>query len=332
MAEPAMEELAAVRRLRTDAPVPDHARLTPARQRLLDEIARPRRRYGGWQLRALGAVAAVVAAALLSTLTLRGEHTAPVEPAAPIGPHQWVYVKYQYTECKSDVIGPGCSEVAELYMDPGGDPCTTNPARSHNGEEWNRYDGRWQAFARSNGAAVDVRDRPTGVLLSPKADDALVADLPDDPDAALRLILKQSPLDRAVYKKRQTQAQRDFDHVVDVLCGATTVPADKARTIHRVLTGLAGATEPVSTTDGAGRKVLAFGVDGNFRDYAWERNSRQVLLDPETFAFRGVRWVAGLDYYAGSKAAGVPFVPKGAVVGMATRLRTVVVDKAGERG
>ncbi|MFE2579460.1 hypothetical protein [Streptomyces sp. NPDC059378] len=334
MAEPAMEEMAAVRRLRTDAPVPDHAQLTPARQRLLDEIARPRRRYGGWQLRALGAVAAVVAAALLSTLTLRGEHTTPVEPTAPPRANQWVYLEYRNTEwhCTSNMSGTGYGEVAGRYLDPRGKPCAAEPATSRDEEHWMRYDGKIQASVGLNGANVNVYDHPGLIYLSPQASDALVADLPDDPDDALRLIRKRSVRDRSVSREKQTQAQRDFHQVVEVLSWASAVPADKARTIHRVLTGLAGAIEPVSTTDGAGRKVLAFGVDGNFRDYAWERNNMQVLLDPETFAYRGVRWVAGLDYYAGGKTSGGPFVPKGTVVGTATRLHTVVVDKPSERG
>ncbi|OQR60218.1 hypothetical protein B6E66_31740 [Streptomyces maremycinicus] len=56
-----------------------------------------------------------------------------------------------------------------------------------------------------------------------------------------------------------------------------------------------------------------------------------ALLDPETFVYRGVRWVAGTDYYVGGKASGGPFMAKGAVLATATRVATVVVDKAGER-
>ncbi|MFF3203038.1 hypothetical protein [Streptomyces sp. NPDC002962] len=335
MAEPAMDEMTAVRQLRADAPVPDHARLAPARRRLLDEIEGPSRRgYGGWQLRALGAVAAVTAAALLSTLALWGNHTAPGEPAAPAGAHQWVYLESRYDtwQCRTDLGPEGYGEVGAFSMGSGPDPCAKEPARSTDDEVWIRYDGGRQAVGDASGAdAVHEWGGPNANYLSPQATDALVADLPDDPDAALRMILERSVPDRATYKVRLTQAQRDFDEVVEVLSGATAVPSDKARTIHRVITGLAEATEAVGTTDGTGRKVLAIGIDGNFRDYAWERNSMQVLLDPETFAYRGVRWVAGTDYYVGGKASGGPFVPKGTVLATATRLATVVVDEAGDR-
>ncbi|QJT03490.1 hypothetical protein G9272_27090 [Streptomyces asoensis] len=336
MAEPAMDEMTAVRQLRADAPVPDHARLTPARRRLLDEIeGRPRRGYGGWQLRALGAVAAVLAAALLSTLTLWGDHHAtPTKPAAPPGAHQWVYLESRYDtwHCRTNLGPQGYGEVGAFYMDPGPEPCTEEPARSTDDEGWTRYDGGRQADGNASGTdAVHEWGGTNANYLSPQATDALVADLPDDPDAALRLILERSVPDRATYKVRLTQAQRDFDEVVEVLSGATAVPSDKARVIHRVIMSLAEATEAAGATDGAGRKVLAIGVDGNFRDYAWERNSMQVLLDPETFAYRGVRWVAGMDYYVGGKASGGPLVTKGTVIATATRVATVVVDKAGDR-
>ncbi|MDR6975417.1 hypothetical protein J2X68_002101 [Streptomyces sp. 3330] len=337
MAEPAMDEMTAVRRLRADAPVPDHARLAPARRRLLDEIeGRPRRGYGGWRLRALGAVAAVVAAALLSTLTLWGDPTAPADRTAPAPAHRWVYqeIRYDSWPCLWNFAALGYGGAGAFYLTSGPQPCAEQPARRTDDERWMRDDGSRQAVvddAASGAKGVHEWTPPDETFLSPRAADALVADLPEDPAAALRLIRERSVSDRGTDRDRLTQAQRDFDAVVEVLSGATTVPSGKARTIHRIITGLAGATEPVDTTDGKGRKVLAIGIDGNFRDYAWERNSMQVLLDPETFTYRGVRWVAGMDYYVGGKASGGPFVPRGTTVGMATRLTTVVVDQAGDR-
>lgn len=235
-------------------------------------------------------------------------------------------------QCRTDLGPEGYGEVGAFSMGSGPDPCAKEPTRSTDDEVWIRYDGGRQAVGDASGAdALHEWGGPNANYLSPQATDALVADLPDDPDAALRMILERSVPDRATYKVRLTQAQRDFDEVVEVLSGATAVPSDKARTIHRVITGLAEATEAVGTTDGTGRKVLAIGIDGNFPDHAWERNSMQVLLDPETFAYRGVRWVAGMDYYVGGKASGGPFVPKGTVLATATRLATVVVDEAGDR-
>jgi hypothetical protein len=343
MAETEMDEMAAVRQLRADAPLPDHARLTPARQRLLDEIAAPRRRHAGWKLKALGAAAAVVTAALFSTVALRQDHRPPTEPApATPRPTQWVYqhVDLSLMKCHTGLTTSAYSEVGSIDLGPGNGtyPCTMKPGKQVAHDEWVRYDGL--AYARPNprkddpdhlSIQGDHRWFPSNDMLTPRATDALVAALPDDPEAALELIRKRSFPSRLDSSQHLTQAQRDLDEVLEVLSGATTVPADKARILYRVITELDGATKPAEITDGAGRTVLAIGVDGDFRDRVWARNGTQVLLDPDTYAYRGVRWVAGLDYYVGGKASGGPFVKKGTQIGMATRISTTVVDKAGDR-
>ncbi|MFE6828049.1 hypothetical protein [Streptomyces sp. NPDC057690] len=344
MAEPAMDEMTAVRQLRADVPVPDRARLAPAHRRLLDEFeGLPRRGRAGWKLKAAGAVAAVTAAALLSTLTLREDDRTPTQPAptATARPDSWVYhqVRLVLLNCPAGLSLSEYGEAGSFDLSPGTRPCDTKTTTSFDQSRWIRYDGLSvaQPDHSSSGDPDDVRawNDPTTPsareMLAPRETDALLTSLPDDPDAALKAILKKSVPTRVTSAYRLTQAQRDFDEVVEVLSGASAVPADKARTIYRIITGLEGATEPVEVTDGEGRKVVAIGVDGNFRDYAYERNSMQVLLDPETFAYRGVRWVAGMDYYAGGKASGGPFLAKGTVLATATRVATVVVDKAGER-
>lgn len=343
MAEPAMDEMTAVRQLRADVPVPDYARLAPARRRLLDEIeGRPRHGRAGWKLKAAGAVAAVTAAALLSTLTLREDDRTPTQPAptATARPDSWVYhqVRLILLNCPAGMSFSEYGEVGSFDLSPTTRPCDTKTPKSFGSERWIRYDGRSTAEPdTSTGDPDDVRawaepaGSASGQMLPPQQTDALLTTLPEDPDAALKAILKKSVPTRVTSAYRLTQAQRDFDEVVEVLSGASAVPAGKARTIYRIITGLEGATEPVEVTDGEGRKVVAIGVDGNFRDYAYERNSMQVLLDPETFAYRGVRWVAGMDYYVGGKASGGPFIAKGTVLASATRVATVVVDKAGER-
>ncbi|WP_329405945.1 hypothetical protein OG802_35000 [Streptomyces sp. NBC_00704] len=323
-----------VRGLRADAPVPDHARLAPARQRLLAEIAGPRRDRYGWRLKALGAVAAVVAAASLSTVTLRADHSAPAKPAPR--PNQWVYqhVRMDGWQCAYTKSGGEYSEIGVLDLSPhAGRACSATPTKSQLSDRWVRYDGNAWAGPGWRGNRPDAAlGHHAWEMLAPQEMDALVATLPDDPDAALRTILKKSVPSRSSSAWRLTQAQRDFDEILEVLSGSADLPPDKARTIHRIIMGLDGVTEPVKVTDGAGRTVLAIGVDGNFRDYSFQRNGIQVLLDPETYAYRGVRWVAGLGYYAGGKASGGPFIAKGTVIAMETRVATEIVDGAGKRG
>ncbi|MFE1926623.1 hypothetical protein ACWC9X_11400 [Streptomyces asoensis] len=351
MAEPVTDEMTAVRRLRADAPLPDHARLAPAHRRLLDEIGeRPRRgRTGwtgrtGWKLKAAGAVAAVTAAALLSTLMLPADDGTPARPdrTAVPPPTSWVFQEVRLDSVCRPAPGPSMfSEAGGLELNPfGKQPCDpdTKTKTLTDLTRWVRYDGRAQATPSGDQRDPDglmVDDHPvfpsSWTMLAPRETDALLAGLPDDPGAALKWILAKSVPTRVTTAGRLTQAQRDFNEVMEVLTGASSVPADKARTIYRIITGLKGATEPVRVTDGVGRKVLAIGVDGTVHDADWERNSMQVLLDPETFAYRGVRWVAGVSYYVDGKAAGGPLVRKGTVVGMATRVATVVVDEAGDR-
>ncbi|MEU3784362.1 hypothetical protein [Streptomyces sp900129855] len=334
-----MDEMTPVRGLRADAPVPDHARLTPARQRLLAEIAGPRRDRSGWRLKTLGAVAAVVAVASLSTVTLRADHSAPAKPAPR--PNQWVYqhVRVDGWQCAYAKSGGEYSEIGVLDLYPGhGRACNATPTTSRSSDRWVRYDGDVFAGPGSGGQGTDdVRTAaalgpPARRMLAPQDMDALVATLPDDPDAALRTILKKSVPSRSTSAGRLTQAQRDFDEILEVLSGSTDLPPDKARTIYRIIMSLDEVTKPVKVTDGADRTVLVIGVDGNFRDYSYQRNGIQVLLDPETYAYRGVRWVAGLDYYVGGKSSGGPFVAKGTVIATDTRVSTEIVDGPGKRG
>ncbi|MFJ6630493.1 hypothetical protein ACIQMR_03650 [Streptomyces sp. NPDC091376] len=174
-----------------------------------------------------------------------------------------------------------------------------------------------------------LNEVPSGFTesLSPQKSDALMAEFPeDDPEAVLRLIRERSIPTRVTSAVRKTQSQRDYDEIVEVLAGAPAATVDQRRNLYRVITGLDGATNPVPTTDGIGRKVIAVGVEGNQRDYAWQRNTYQVLLDPETYAYRGARVVAGMGYYVGGKASGGPFVAKGTVIATVTRQRTEIVD------
>jgi len=330
-----MDEMSAVRQLRADAPVPDHARLTPARQRLLDVIAGPQRGHSGWKLAAAGAAAAVTAAALLSTLPLRPESTAPSTHTPR--PGQWVHQKIRWDtwQCGTGASTYGYSEVGSFNMGPSSQPCVAKPAKPLYRDKWIRYDGGALATADESSKDPDDVDVWNGryqgawEMLPPQLSDTLVADLPDDPDAALAMIRKRSVPSRLVSAPRLTQAQRDFAEIVEILAGSPVVAPEKAWAIYQIIIGLEGATTPVELTDGAGRAVIAIGTDGNFRDYSNERNSMQVLLDPESYAYRGVRYVAGIAYSVGGKSSEGPVVAKGTVIATATRVSTDIVDKAG---
>ncbi|MCX4509803.1 hypothetical protein OHA27_05675 [Streptomyces sp. NBC_01619] len=335
-----MDEMTAVRKLRAGVPTPDHARLTPARQRLLDEIARGRRPRPGWKLAAVGAAAAVTAAAVLTTLLVDDGGSGPTarQPEADDWVHQ--VTRWDGPDCGGSGSRGWYGEGFTFTLQPGlGKECSLESGRSHTTQNWIRYDGTQQGRPDRSPETPPKSDGDrqrrawpqvhpdTHDALPPQQSDALVAALPDDPGAALDMIRKKSrPSRLVVIAPRMTQAQRDFNEVVEVLSGSPTVAPDKAETMYRIITGLDGATKPQKVTDGVGRPAVAIGIDGNFRDYSSERNSLQVLLDPESYAYRGVRFVAGLDYYVGGKASGGPFVAKGTVVGTLTRVSTDVMD------
>ncbi|MEU2262309.1 hypothetical protein ABZ557_18995 [Streptomyces sp. NPDC019645] len=325
-----MDELHSVRELRAHIPSPDAARLASGRQRLLDEIARPRRPGRGWSLAAVAAATAVIAVAVLATL-LPGNP--PPAPAAPPRGDQWVHhtVRTDGWSCGYDGTPDG------YYMEGLGweldnrafnrtlPPCSPEPRHLETDEHWMRYDGS-QATRDGNRVLENVLPYLPDSL-TPQKSDALMAELPeDDPEGVLRLIRRQSIPTRLVSANRKTQSQRDYDEIVEVLAGAPAATTDQRRILYRVITGLDGATRPVTTTDGIGRKVVAIGVEGNQRDYPGQRNTYQVLLDPRTYVYRGARVVAGLGYYVNGKASGGPFVAKGTVIATVTRERTEIVD------
>ncbi|MGI5483410.1 hypothetical protein [Streptomyces lavendofoliae] len=333
-----MDEMRTLQDFRADAPEPGRARLAPGHRRLLDEATRPRRRVrGGWWLAVAGAAAAVTAVAALATLLPSGHRPAPtaVKPRAD----QWVYRKTEWRTVDCGLSGSGHEGMETLGIDlryaKDEKPCDLRFQRPRTEEAWGRYDG-WKEIlgpevppaqtasgARHGGAGTD--------LLTPRQSDSLVEDLPDDTDAALVLIRKRSIPTAAANAWRLTQAQRDFREIAEVLATATTVPKEKGRLLIRTAGKLPGA-KLTSTVVPDGRETLmALGVEGNHRDYAWERNTFELLFDPRTQAFRGFRLVAGTGYYVGGKKSGGPYVAKGAVLATAVRVTTAIVDARGAR-
>lgn len=282
-----------------------------------------------------GAVTSVVATALLSTLVLRYEGTSPAAPQPRT--QLWVYQEVRWDTWQCGNSTDRYSEVGSFNLGPPSPSCRAEPAAPMGKDKWIRYDG--SALATPDESTADPRDvdvwegnyQAGWEMLPPEAADDLVTHLPTDPAAALRLIRTRSVPTRFASTLRLTPAQRDFAKVVGVFSTAPRLPRDKARTLYEVIRRLAGVTEPVRGTDSAGRTVLAIGVEGHYRDSSDERNGMQVLLDPTSFAYRGVRYVAGLDYYIGGEASGNPFVARGTVVATATRVSTALVDQAGRR-
>jgi hypothetical protein len=338
-----MDEMRTLQDFRADAPVPDRARLAPGHRRLLDEAGRPRRRLrGGWWLAVAGAAAAVTTVATLVTL-LPGapEPSAPTAPTAPTdAPRagQFIHRETTWWSVRCGGVGSGSRfmEMLSLKLEPGpSEPCDLTRRTAHTEEAWNRYDG-WSertgtptpppqtaTGARSNGAGTDS--------LTPRQADALVADLPDDPGAALRMIRERSLPSRVISAPRLTQAQRDLEEIAEVWATATSVPRAKSRLLLRIAGELDGARLTATAVPEAGKTFTALWVEGNHRDYSFERNTFRLLLDPETQEFEGVQLVAGMNYHIRGKKSGRPYVAKGTVLATGLRVTTEVVDTRGAR-
>ncbi|RST18708.1 hypothetical protein E2C00_14770 [Streptomyces sp. WAC05374] len=333
-----MDEMRTLQDFRADAPAPDRARLAPGRQRLLDEAARPRRRLrGGWWPAVAGAAAAVTAVATLATL-LPADHE-PAAPAVKPRADQWIYRKTEWRMVDCGAGGSGGEGMEMLNIDLSfnrtGASCDLRTRKPYTQEAWERYDG-WDEFT----GEVPPAQTPSGAryggagsgdTLTHRQSDSLVEDLPDDTDGALRLIRKRSIPSRSTSAWRLTQGQRDFEEIAEVLATATVMPEAKGRLLFRTARKLPGATLTSTAAPGGKGALLALGVEGNYRDYSYARNTFQVLFDPETQAFRGFRLVAGIGYYVSGKESGGPYVAKGTVLATALRATTEVVDARGER-
>ncbi|MGA5423247.1 hypothetical protein [Streptomyces lavendulocolor] len=332
-----MDEFEAVRRFRSDIPAPDRAQLAGIGQRLFDEMyERPHRRFG-WKVSSVAAAVAVTAAATLTALPGKTDDRTVATPA-PVA-ERWVYQKIRWDtwQCGSGASTQGPSEVVSFNLGSLTQPCRAAAAEQVEQERWVRYDGG--AFATADDSTTDPDDvdlwdghyQSAWQILPPQPSDALVATLPDDPGMALRTIREHSPPGRHAEARHVTRQQRDFAEVVEILASSSHVPATKAKVIYEVLHTLAGSAQLPLVMDGEGRPAIAVEARGAYRDYTNERNAMQVLLDPETYAYRGVRYVAGIDYRVGGQASSGPWVKKGTVVATATRVITKVVGSPGQR-
>ncbi|MGW7369683.1 CU044_5270 family protein, partial [Streptomyces sp. NPDC054841] len=285
-----MDEMTAVRDLRADAPVPDHARLTPARRRLLDEIAGPRRRRPGWRLAAVGAAAAVTAAAVLTTLLGSGGKDESM-PAVDPRPDQWIYekifVKDRYGVAKPDVSG--------FSWHGGSGPGDWDKK----GEYWYGYGSRKIYFSYNGQKQLKPWEwTPESGARTPAAKQALLARLPDDPDEVLTMLRKELNDPRAVYP---TQAVGDISRVQQLLQFPLAAPRARAA-LYRALVGIPGVeVAEHQVKDAVGRPAVAVTyMNGNPTSRSggreWPISRTEILLDPKTYAYLGLRQV----YVAGS--------------------------------
>ncbi|GAA4720155.1 CU044_5270 family protein [Nocardioides conyzicola] len=267
-----MDELTLVRELRADAPL---GAPTTARDALMDAMTPHRRLSRRWPA-AVAAVATIAAGAFAlqagpaaspSTATVLGR-AATVAAGQPVPrprDDQWVF----------ETVYGGATDGGPFQMVPGAG--------------WTRFDGTQYADAPS--------DHPERLHVQDLVDDPDVASPAEWYDGAARLPHAPAALLAALRDSGLTDAHgasgaaRDFAAVLDAL-GQPVLPADARADLFRALATIPGVTvDDDAEPDLLGDAVLAVTRDGA-ADPSGVASRRELLLDPDTYAYRGVRVTA----------------------------------------
>ncbi|MFD7874355.1 hypothetical protein ACFV5G_09575 [Streptomyces sp. NPDC059766] len=270
-----MDEMTTLKTFRPDAPAADRARLAPGRQRLLDAAAEQgqRRRFwpqAGWKLAAAGAAAGVAVAAVLvaqvtppnDTHRARAEHATSAEPTDG----QWLYQKTltrQSTLNFRDDLNPVPSKKSPPYWE-------------FTDETWTQYGSGKVRRTLLNGVLDSVTSQAlTG---SPKKLRQKLEKMPSQPQQLLRSLAQM------------IHFGGDYQHIQYTFSSTDTIPSDVRLSLFRALKTIPGVVvRPQLVKDAMGRPALAIhpSDDNPFTKETHRRD--ELLLDPETYEYRGER-------------------------------------------
>ncbi|MCT2593824.1 CU044_5270 family protein [Streptomyces sp. N2-109] len=314
-----MDEITTVRELRDDAPVPDHARLSPGRQRLTDAMDHRSARlrvWGDWRITSVGAAAAVAAAVLVGTqlagdaadtpahpaasnvqqapdlsdasaLLLRAARTAAAQPDPKPRDGQWVYQQTVRGHETGPPPAPKRQESWTLYNDP-------------QFEDWKEGDDH------SHGERYEF-----------------LAALPEDAEGIFERAREFYPQDPKAPAK-EPEALHNFG-AATVLLGTYPAPPEGMAKVLRALAELDGmkAVDHL-VKDAKGRPAVALFLESAFM-YGMRD---ELLFDPETLRYVGGRTVATEDSDPGSEG---PPMKKGDILINGLVSEAALVDKEGQR-
>ncbi|MGX1129743.1 hypothetical protein RKD49_001933 [Streptomyces glaucescens] len=263
-----MDEMTAVRELRAEAPVAQRADLVAGRERLLRAArgGRARRLRSDWRLAAIGAAAAITAAALIVPGVVDGGGAAPgsrpgytVElgsakdwlndaadtiaagPAVTARDGQWIYTETVETNTTDDEPDPQTDERLIRYADP----------------------------AMENGKAGDDH--------SPREHYAFLKSLPDNP-AQVRAEA------RAFFyatDPEESRTEHEYRALTALISRSYVYDPEGLAKVYRALATVPGV-RVADVVDAAGRDAIAVYREGaGYRD--------ETLLDPDTRLYRGFR-------------------------------------------
>ena len=183
---------------------------------------------------------------------------------------------------------------------------------------WRRADGggmAWLDDGELHVAHLEASEgRPLRVAVGPLAGYRTLAALPTDPDALLRWAYREA---RDITGAGLTE-HGDVYAVFSGMVRENVLPPELEAAIFRALKQVPGVT--LETEDVAGRGALVLGQTED-----WLRE--ELLLDPETYAYRGERSTVTRDATIDPLKAGNPAgsIEKGQTV-VVERVRTAIVD------
>jgi hypothetical protein len=302
-----MDEMTLVREFRADVPAGAPA---SARQALLD-VMEPRRRMSvRWP-----AAAAAVAAIAVTAVVLQTGPAASPSAAAVLG-------RAAAAAAGDPVPRPRDDQWVFRTMYGG---ATDGGMQMIPGEAWERFDGTQFASAPSDHPeqlhVMDIEVDPR--IPSAAAWYDAATRWPHEPAALLA-----AQRDRGlVVAEGGSEAARDYDAVVDAL-GQPVLPAQARADLFRALATIPGVTiDDEADPDLLGDPVLAVVLDGA-PDPAGFDNRRELLLDPQTYAYRGERVTALEDAPIDGKKGSDP--KAGQTWFESTETDPVVVDEPGQ--
>ncbi|GAB3958413.1 hypothetical protein GCM10029978_003300 [Actinoallomurus acanthiterrae] len=310
-----MDEMQLVKDLRRSTPEITPGAGQAARARLLTGIGEParsqRRRHAPrftWRWAVVGGLATAVAAGVMVTLNPSGNEpvanaaavldrasaAAASRPFTPPRPGQWIYEHTHWVE----------------------------PGENHN-PGMDVY--RWTA---AGGPVVYVAQAPNGRLrrlnhipVFPPQDYATVSSLPREPDALLRWIRTHRP---------RTNRTTDFEALSEILRVVALVPPKLEAATFQAMKKLPGVTVRQNVRDVRGRPAIA--VVGHTKAAVGDVPlDEEVLLDPDTYAYRGDRMLLTRDLRAPQKDGSTEVVKAGTVNIASEIVQVGIVDKPGRR-
>ncbi|MFW6689701.1 CU044_5270 family protein [Streptomyces sp. MAR4 CNX-425] len=333
-----MDEMSKLRDLRADAPAPDRARLAPGRRRLLDAAGgRKRRRLpvlGDWRVVSGAVAAGVTAVALLSTNLDGGgpggdrgasaaEGGGRVTVARPVAQDAPELLRQAAAVVADDPVPkPETGDwvyVRDIDMEIG-NPEDESPAAT---EQWYKY------------ADPEFENWNEGDDHSPRERFEYLAELPDDPDEVLQKARwfypedgrRPDTADPGAGRSDEELAGWNFDALRLLLRSTPMHPRGQSRVYEAMATLPGLRVSDTVVADAVGREALAFSLD-DARDPDGDGLRDEVLIDPDTYAYLGTRYVATRNtegQESGHRAK------KGEVVISMAIVTTGLVDREGVR-